>query len=379
MENKRYGREKSLALIKELCLAFGPTGCEEPVAELIEKKLEALHVPFMRDRMGNVIARLRFGKADGGAESLERQRIMVSAHMDEVGFMITEVDGDGDLRIDTVGGIDGSVMAGRRVLVGDGKRHMSGLIASTAIHHKKKDERSKAEKLEKLYIDIGATDREEASGYAGVGSFATFDSEFYTFGKGDSFIKSKALDDRMGCAAMLEVIESLAGEELYVDADVYFCFTVREEIGLSGALCAANLIRPHLAIVLETTAVGDIEGASPEKRVAELGEGVCVSLMDRSTIYGRAETDLALRVAKEEGIALQVKKYVSGGNDAGSIHKSGGGVRTVALSVPTRYLHSPACVANIEDYMSQRDMVEAMIRRSGEYFSDRALTLSKGK
>ena len=368
MEDKMKNREKSLSLIKELCLAFGPTGCEEPVASVIEKKLEALSVPFMRDRLGSLIARLRFGDV----ESAERRKIMVSAHMDEVGFMINEVDDKGRLHIDTVGGIDGSVMAGRKVLVGDGRMLISGVIASTAIHHKKKDERGKAEKLEKLYIDIGAADKDEARQYADIGSFAAFDSEFYTFGKNGRFVKSKALDDRMGCAAMLEVIESLtSGDAPSADLDVYFCFTVREEIGLSGALTAANLIRPDLALVLETTAVGDIEGASPEKRVAEQGSGVCLSLMDRATIYGRAEIDFAISLAKREGIALQVKKYVSGGNDAGSIHKSGSGVRTVALSVPTRYLHSPACVSCLDDYGAQREIVEAIIRNSDEYFRDR--------
>ena len=370
MANKIYDREKSLSLIKSLSLAFGPTGCEEPVAALIENKLEALSVPFIRDRMGNIIARLRFGDV----ESCGRRKMMVSAHMDEVGFMVNEVDDKGYFHIDTVGGIDASVMAGRKVLVGDGKRLTCGVIASTAIHHKKKDERSKAEKLEKLYVDIGAADREEAAQYADIGSFVTFDSEFYTFGKNKSFIKSKALDDRMGCAAMLEVIEALVDTDLSGDLDVYFCFTVREEIGLSGALTAANLIRPDLALVLETTAVGDIEGASPEKRVAVLGDGVCISLMDRSTIYGRAEIEFVLSLARQEGIALQVKKYVSGGNDAGSIHKSGSGVKTVALSVPTRYLHSPSCVAKFEDYLAQRDIVDAIIKKSNEYFS--GVTLS---
>ena len=357
-------KKKSLELIEELSLEFGPTGCEEPVARIIRKKLDSFGVSHTTDRMGNVIARLRLGDVT----SDDRIKIMVSAHMDEVGFMITSIEEGGHLRFDTVGGIDPSVIAGRCVTVGDGENFISGVISSKAIHHKKKEDREKPEKIEKLYIDIGADSAEDVKDRVKIGDFATFDSQFYTFGKDGSFVKSKALDDRMGCAAMLEVIESLTVNlPETVDADVYFCFTVREEIGLSGALTAANLIRPDLAIVLETTAVADIEGVSAEKRVADLGSGATVSLMDRSTIYGRNETDFALEVSREEGIPLQVKRYVSGGNDAGSIHKSGSGVKTVALSVPTRYLHSPSCVANIEDYYSLARMTDAMIRNIRKY------------
>ncbi len=347
-------------LIKRLCAAYGPSGLEANVADVIRRELEGAGAEIKSDRMGNLIVPMHFG--DRLAH--DRKRIMVSAHMDEVGFMITEIKKEGYLGFDTVGGISDSVMAGRRVKVLCENEMLDGVIASKAIHHKDRKERQKPTKIDKLYIDIGAKDADEASALVRVGDFAAFESEAYEFG--DGLIKARALDDRMGCAAMIESIYSLVRSPAENNIDVYFCFTVREEIGLSGARIAAFEIRPDIAIVLETTAVGDIADSPDSKKVARLGEGVCVSLMDRSTIYDRELIDRALKVAKEKGIAAQVKKYVSGGNDAGSIHKTAEGVRTVALSVPTRYLHSASCVASLKDYESQKSLCEQLIRT---YFS----------
>lgn len=346
----------SFDLISRLCSAFGPSGYEGEVAEVIKDELSGTACSLHTDRMGNLIAVMRFGDAS----SPDRARIMVSAHMDEVGFMVNEVKSSGYLGFDTVGGISESVMAGRRVRVLGKKGYISGVIASKAIHHKDKKEREKAVSVDKLYIDIGAKDADEAKKYADIGTFAVFESETYAFG--DGYVKAKALDDRMGCAAMIEMIRSLSSDPPSVNADVGFCFTVREEIGLSGARVAAFELRPDVAIVLETTAVADIADVKESERVAITGKGVAVSVMDRSTVYDRSLVETALRLAGEKGISAQVKKYVSGGNDAGSIHKTADGVRTVALSVPTRYLHSPACVAHMDDYYAQRELCEQLIR-----------------
>ena len=350
--------KSELSLIRELSELFGPTGCEDEVAAYIEGLLPDLADSFCRDRMGNVIALCRMGDVAAS----DRKKVMISAHMDEVGVMVTEICEDGLLRFDTVGGIDVSVLEGRKMTLGDETKRICGVVASKAIHHKKRDERNKPIPKNKLYIDIGAADREEAEKRIGVGDFGTFDSEFYCFGKDGWLIKGKALDDRMGCAAMLETMESLRKNPIEKNLDLYFCFTVREEIGLSGAKTVAAKIAPDYAIVLETTAVADLPEVDEAKRVAELGGGVAISVMDRSTVYDRAFVDTALSLAKEREISAQIKRYVSGGNDAGSIHKTGVGVRTLALSVPTRYLHSPSCVASVADYRAQRDLTEALLR-----------------
>lgn len=354
MSNKLTGIE----LLRELCLAFGPTGCEDEVADMIIARIKDSAHEIRRDLMGNVIAKMSFG------DPAKRKKLMVSAHMDEVGFMVNEICDDGTVRFGNVGGIDPSVLSGRKVILGDEREEsrVRGVIASKAIHHKDKDERGKPVKIKDLYIDIGAKDKEECEKYLSQGSFGTFDSEFVVFGKNGSTVKSKAIDDRMGCAVMIEIMDSLAKAPAECDLDVYFCFTVREEIGLSGAKTAAQKIAPDHSIVLETTAVGDIAGSPESRKVSKLGEGGTLSLMDRSTIYDREFLNFALDTAKKDQIPVQVKKYVSGGNDAGHIHKTGVGVKALALSVPTRYLHSPSCVASLEDYRSVIRLTEAMIR-----------------
>ncbi len=346
----------SLELIKKLCDAFGPSGCEREVAKTIKEKISDIAPDAFFDKMGNLIAIMRFGNKD----AKQRTRIMVCAHTDEVGFMINEIKENGYLGFYTVGGINESVMAGRHVKVLGKNGYLHGVIASKAIHHKDKEERKKAVSADSLYIDIGAKDKNDAMLYVNVGDFATFASDFYEFG--DGYIKGKAIDDRMGCASLVEMMYSLSENPPTENIDVFCCFTVREEIGLSGAKTASFAIHPDVAVVLECTAVADIADTDPSRQVAVTGEGVAVSIMDRSTIYDRELVHLALCVAEKNGIKAQVKKYVSGGNDAGSIHKSADGVRTLALSVPTRYLHSSSCVAHMNDYKAQKELCEMIIR-----------------
>ncbi len=345
----------STELLEALSNAFGPTGCEDAVADLIVSQIEDTGAEIKRDRLGNVIAKMSFGEG-------KKKKLMLSAHMDEVGFMVTEVTEGGYLKISNVGGIAGAVLSGRHVVVGDEKSQVNGVIASKAIHQKEKEERENAPKISSLFIDIGAKDGDEAKNYASVGTFGTFAPNFKRFGKDGCMLAAKALDDRLGCAILIEIMRRLANEKPEsLPLELYFCFTTREEIGLSGAQVAAQTIAPDFSIVLETTAVADLPDVEEAKRVSKVGEGGTISLMDRSTIYGREIVDFALSTAKDHGIAVQVKKYVSGGNDAGHIHKSGAGVKTLALSAPTRYLHSPVCVASYNDYESMKALVYTMI------------------
>ena len=338
----------SIDLAIGLSQIFGPTGCEDRVALTLYGEAERFCDKVHIDRMGNVYGVISLGEPD------KRKKVMLSAHTDEVGFMIEEIKSDGTLTFGTLGGIDPSVVAGRNVLVGNENDLWQGVICSKAIHHKSKSERASAQDIEKLYIDIGATDKEAAESCVSVGDFATFASKPICFGKDGKTIKSKALDDRMGCAVLIELMRRVRKEMPSVDLDIYFCFTVGEETGHSGAIIASERIAPDFALIFESTAVGDIPDAPSSKRVAELSKGAVISVADRSTIYDKELIDLAFALAKEKQIPLQVKKYLSGGNDAGHIHKSGKGVRSLAVSIPTRYLHSPACVAHADDYDSAK-------------------------
>lgn len=348
---KKY---EGLELLQKLCLLFGPSGCEDNVADFIAEQVNGFSDRLYTDRLGNVIAVIENGDAD-------RPKIMLSAHMDEVGFMINEITEDGYLKFDTVGGIDERVLCGKNVTVGDEVNKIKGIITSKAIHHKKREDRDKVTPLSSMYIDVGLSSRDDVLKYLDIGAYGTFDSEFIFFGSQNKKIKSKAIDDRLGCAVLIEAMRSLFERKTELCADLYFCFTVREEIGISGAQVAAQTIRPDFAIVLEATAIADIADVPENSRVASLSEGGVISLMDRSTIYDRALTDFALDTAKKNDIKAQVKKYVSGGNDASHIHKSGYGVRTLALSAPVRYLHSPACVADTDDFFAMTNLVRAML------------------
>jgi endoglucanase len=211
-----------------------------------------------------------------------------------------------------------------------------------------------------MYIDIGAKNKEDAESKTELGASGTFDSEFVVFGENNSYIKGKAIDDRLGCAEMLYALEAIKGEN--IPLDLWFCFTVREEIGLSGARTAAQAIAPDYSVVLESTAVADLPDVSESKKVAKLGNGGAISLSDRSTIYDRGLVRFIMELASKKGIKAQYKQYVSGGNDAGSIHKSGAGVKALAISAPSRYIHSPACVVSYSDYISIGDLLVAFIK-----------------
>ena len=363
--NKGISELEDTSLVVALASLFGPTGCEDRVAHFALEEARRLCDSASCGRMGNVVGRISLG------DPKKRKRVMLSAHTDEVGFMIEEIKSDGMLTFGCLGGMDSAILAGKRVLVGNEKTLINGVICSKAIHHKKKSERDSAVDSDKLYIDAGFTSREEAEAEVSVGDFATFDEpadNSFTFGKDGQTLKMKALDDRMGCAVLIELMRKLnrERESLSLNLDVYFCLTVREETGCSGAIVVSEKIAPDFALVFESTAVGDIPNAPSEKRVAELGGGAVISVADRSTIYDAELIDTAFAMARKKEIPLQVKRYLSGGNDAGHIHKSGVGVRSLAISVPTRYLHSPTCVAHCEDYRSARAIGFAMLEAISE-------------
>lgn len=343
---------KGLSLLQKLSLCFGPTSMEDAVEQAIREELADTKAELFTDRMGNLTAHL--------AGPQGAPRVMLSAHMDEVGFMITEIDADGFLHFDRVGGFDTRVVCGRFVTIQHEGKYLSGVIAAKGIHLQDADERKKTPEFEKMYIDIGADSREEAEALVSLGDLGTFSTPFATFGKDNACIRGKALDDRLGCALLIEVLREI--EKNPPALDLWFCFTVREEIGKSGALVTANRVKPDAAIILETTAIADNPEVDEAKRVANVGKGGVLSLIDRSTIYDRDMINFALDTAKKGDIPVQVKRYVSGGNDAAHIQKSGIGVRCMALSAPTRYLHAPVSVAAVRDYEAMRDLVLAMLK-----------------
>ncbi len=311
--------------LEALCQLPGVSGREDAVRDYILAQIRPLADEISVTPTGSVIA-LKKGARSGGP------RLMVSAHMDEVGLIVTRVCDDGLLRFASVGGIDPRVLCGRTVLVGE--ERIPGVIGVVPIHISSGEEKNRVPKIDAMTIDIGASSSQEALEHVHPGDVCVFETAFESFG--DGLLKAKALDDRAGCAIMLELMK----QEL--PGDVYFAFVTMEEVGLRGAMGAAYTVDPDYALVLESTTAADIAGVAPEAQVCRVRSGAVISFMDRHTIYDRELFSRALDIGREKGIAVQIKEAVAGGNDAGAIHKSRGGVRTLAISLPCRYLHAPA-------------------------------------
>ncbi len=326
--------------LKDLCSLYGGSGREENVREYIIEQIKDF-ARYSVDPLGNIIA---FKK---GANTPEN-KVMLAAHMDEVGFIVNYITEKGFLKFTSVGGVDPAVICGKPVFVGSSR--IAGAVGMKPVHLLKSDEKDKLPGIDEMYIDIGANDADEAKQLVSLGDRVYFESGFYKFGNG--FIKARALDDRAGCAVLIDLIKS---EPSY---DLWFAFTVQEEVGLRGAKTAAYSIAPDYAIVVEATTAADISGVTGEKRVCELGKGAVVSYMDNGTVYNMDLYNRAFELAQKNNIKVQPKTQVAGGNDAGAIHTSRGGVKTLSISLPCRYLHSPSCVIKEEDLKDVRQLTQ---------------------
>ncbi len=335
-----------IELVKNLCAIDGTSGNEDAVRSYISEKLDALGVEYKIDNLGNIL-----GKKSGKYET--DKTIMLAAHMDEVGLMITSICDDGSLKFGTVGGINSEALIGKTIRING----ICGVIGSKAVHNMTAAEKTAPINVDNLYIDIGAKSKESANQLVNLGDCAYFDSDIADFG--DNLLIGKAIDDRAGCAIILKLIEKS-------NFSFSFAFTVQEEVGTRGAGVAAYTINPDIAIVLEATTAADIPSASGTNRVCEVNKGAVISFMDRSTIYDKGLYNTALEISKQQGIKCQVKSRIAGGNDSGAIHKSAGGVRCLAISVPCRYLHSGVCVSSADDINSSYELCSAMLKALSE-------------
>ena len=250
-------------------------------------------------------------------------------------------------------------LCGKHVVVNE---KIPGVIGARPIHPLDSGEREKSVPVEDLSIDIGASSREEAAEVVRLGDPVTFWS---VFDASHGMVKSKAIDDRAGCAILLDLIKK------DLPYDMTFVFSVQEEIGLRGAQTAAYAVAPEAAIVVESTTAADIAGVEPGRQVCHVGKGPAVSFMDRGTIYDQGYFQTAFQTAQELQIPCQTKEAVAGGNNAGAIHKSRGGVRTVAVSLPCRYLHSAVGLISQADFHHAEALVEQLAEKIAGGKSDR--------
>lgn len=330
--------------LKTLCNLDSTSGDEKSVRDFIVSEINGF-CEWRTDNLGNIIA-FKKGKKS------PVKKVMIDAHMDEVGLIITNITNDGYLKFITVGGIDVAAMMNRRVKING---NINGVISGKPIHLINKDERKKLPKEEGLYIDIGAKTKEEAEEYVSLGDRAIICGDYYASGGG---IISKAIDDRAGCAILIDLLRNDS------EYDFYASFSVEEEVGLRGAKVSAYAINPDCAIILESTTAADIANVSEEKTVCKLGLGPCVSFMDKATVYDREFYNAALN----SGITCQPKRAVAGGNNTGAVHLTREGVRCIAISIPCRYIHSASSVAYFEDIENSKKLAVYMLNgiASGE-------------
>ena len=322
-----------IELLKDLCRLGGVSGNEDQVRDYIRAQAQPWASSIRTDALGNLIV-FKKGKKPTG------NKLLLAAHMDEVGVIITRITDEGFLKFDFVGGVDRRVAIGKPVLIGD--KQVPGLIGLKAIHLVSREEMKKVPKTDALYIDIGARDKEAAEKLVSLGDYGVFLGEPEEFGRG--FLKAKAIDDRVGCAVMLELLK----EDLPLD--VTFAFTAQEEVGTRGAFAAAFSVTPEVALVLETTTAADLPGVEDHRKVCAPGKGPVISYMDGGTIYDRGLFEDLRRLAQDNHIPWQTKEYIAGGNDARTIQRTKAGVRVAAMSAAVRYLHAPASVGSISDF-----------------------------
>lgn len=330
-------------LLHDLCVIDAPSGREDAVRAFILARLAELPTKkeVTVDPMGNVIVHL-FGRQPAP------KRLLIDAHMDEVGFLVAAITSDGLLRFEPVGGIDKQVLFGHRVRIGAQR----GVIGGKAIHQCKGKEKETIPENDTMLIDIGAPDRETAEKLVHIGDDGTFDNGFTEWGNG--FFCGKAVDDRVGCALLLTVAETQP------EYDLWLSFSVQEEVGLRGAGVVGNTVKPDIAIALDATTAADTVGSSDENCVCRVRGGAVVSFADRATLYDRPLYDRIRAAADEHGIAAQTKTRVAGGNNAGAIQRSHTGVQMAAISLPCRYIHSPSCVGHWDDVQAMEDLLRVL-------------------
>ena len=321
-------------LIKDLSNISGVSGDEKAVRDFIKSSLKSKNLKIETDSMGNLLVYKK------GKVSSSVPRLMLCAHMDEVGLMVTSIEKSGHLRFKKVGGIDDRVLVAKAVLIGDEK--IPGIIGAKAIHLQRPEERKKPFEVDTLLIDIGAKNNKDAAKIVKVGDYASFDTKCISIG--DNYLMGKAFDDRAGCAALIELLNT--------DDLPSFCgaFTVQEEVGLRGARVASYTVKPDLALVLEGTSAADVPDKDEHLEATSLGSGPALSFMDSSVIVNRELLENLILCAEDNNIPYQLRRFTGGGTEAGSIQASRSGVKTAVISVPTRYIHSPASVIKESDY-----------------------------
>lgn len=323
-----------MQLLQDLLLTYGPSGREDAIAACIERYVAPYADDIRRDALGNLIAH----KAGTSGK-----RVMLSAHMDQIGLVVVDIDENGFLRVAPVGSVSPAIAAGRQVVFADGVRGVTGWET--------KAKTAATATMAELFIDIGAADRESAEALVNVGDMCAFAGDFIDMGER---VACAAMDNRIACAVLIEALR-----RMQTTHEVYAVFTVQEEVGLRGAAPAAYAIEPHLNINLDTTPSGD----TPEcaKLHMALGNGPTIKAMDASVIVPASVRRFLVDVAERNHIPYQHEVLRAGGTDTGAIQRVRDGVLAGCISIPTRYIHTPVETIALSDAENAARLVCAVL------------------
>jgi endoglucanase len=325
----------NVSLLKQICEIPGAPGFEKPVRDLVISLVRP-HVDEVRiDNIGNVIALKK------GVRNPDGKRVMLAAHMDEIGFIVSHIDEHGFLRFNTLGGFDPKTLTAQRVIV-HGKKDLVGVMGSKPIHVMTAEEKTKLPKTTDFFIDLGMP-KEEVDKYITIGDPVTRDRELIEMG---DCVNCKSIDNRVSVFIVIEALKQLKNPAY----DVYAAFTVQEEVGIRGANVAAHSINPDFGIALDTTIAFDVPGAAAHEKVTELGKGTAIKIMDAMTICDYRMVAFMKHVATKEAISWQPELLTAGGTDTAGVQRMGKqGAIAGAISIPTRHLHQVIEMAHKSD------------------------------
>jgi len=348
--------DHQLNLLEALSSAFGPPGFEDEIRALIRDRITPLTDRIEEDALGNLTA-----WRDGASERV----VMLDAHTDEVGLMVSHIDEKGFLRFAPLGGWDGRLFPGARVTLKGKESFISAAVGFAPPHITKPEDRAKAIPPEDLFLDVGCRTKSRVADLGiAPGAPGVLDGPFKVLD--DKLVLGKAFDDRAGCAVAIRILEELKGQNLPFKLAVNFA--TGEELGLRGAKVAAFRIQPDVALVLEATAAGDFPGVPDHQCPSRMGSGVAITVADRTMIASPRMVRFLQEIAEEKGIPHQLKQPIFGGTDAGEIHLSRSGVMTGVLAVPCRYIHGPSSILDLRDLQAMQQLALAALERIPEQF-----------
>ncbi len=336
-------------LLKKILNASGVSGYEKDISAIMLEELGRICEDAFIDKMGNVIARKGSGK----------KKIMIAAHMDEVGLLVKHVNNDGYISFVKIGGIDDRVLPAQRVVIKAKNGDLTGIIGTKSIHLLKEEERKKPLKYEDMFIDIGCQSKEEALKKVSIADPIIFEPN--TGALGNNLFYSKAVDDRIGCYALIKIME-----RVNCDAEIFAAATVQEEVGLKGARTASFKIDPDFALVLDTTIAGDTPHVNEQESPLKLGAGVAITIVEasgRGVMVNEKTRDLLIGEAAKNNIKFQIAIIEGGMTDGAMIYMNRAGIPTGVLSIPTRYLHSATSVFSMSDVESAVELALKAIPR----------------